>query len=404
MKRLATIGAVGVVLAGGAVLGLAEGEAAPLVSCTFFRVHSTDVSGFSVLSRVNLATSAAQQIATLRYRVNAIAYSEDTNSLWGLSTRSTEGTFGDGAHVVSIGTEGDVIDHGPVRRVNELNFPSDRFTSATAGTIVGSELVVRVDSAIYRIDLDPGSNTYLGVVDAVMTSPRGLIVGVDDFDVRGGVAYGVASDYSGSRVVRVDLRNGQVVQVATTGLPGGASFGVAVLAPDGALYAAANRIAGRSPLFRIDLGTGAATEVGAWPAVSSADATACLPGVEPATTPQPTPPAPAPGAGPVPAPVPPPPARAPVVPVSPPVISPTPIPVVPPPAPQPTTAVPPVPPPPEVTTKRPYRPQPTTPTEDPRTASRARSSTEEKRRWGLTAIVLIVGAGAAAAGSRRRRR
>ncbi|SES37035.1 DUF6923 family protein [Actinokineospora terrae] len=404
MKRLATVGAVGVVLAGGAVLGLAEGEAAP-VSCTFFRVHSTDVTGFSVLSRVNLANTAAQQIATLRYRVNAIAYSEDTNSLWGLSTRSTEGTFGDGAHVVSIGTEGDVIDHGPVRRVNELNFPNDRFTSATAGTIVGSELVVRVDSAIYRIDLDPGSNTYLGVVDAVMTSPRGLIVGVDDFDVRGGVAYGVASDYSGSRVVRVDLRNGQVVQVATTGLPGGASFGVAVLAPDGALYAAANRIAGRSPLFRIDLGTGAATEVGSWPAVSSSDATACLPGVAPATTPQPTPPAPAPGPAPGPAPVPaPPPARAPVVPVSPPVISPTPIPVVPPPPLQPTTAVPPVPPPPELTTKRSYRPQPTTPTEDPRAAGRARSSTEEKRRWGLTAIVLIVGAGAAAAGSRRRRR
>ncbi|GAA3053510.1 DUF6923 family protein [Actinokineospora globicatena] len=403
MKRLATVGAVGVVLAGSAVLGLAEGEAAPAVSCTFFRVHSADVWGFSVLSRVNLANTAAQRIATLDYRVNAIAYSEDTNSLWGLSTRSTSGVFGDGAHVVSIGTDGDVIDHGPVRRVNELAFPNDWFTTATAGTIVGNELVVRVDAAIYRIDLDPASNTYLGVVDAVMTHPGGQVSNVDDFDVRNGVAYGVAADYSRSRVVRIDLRTGQVTRVETTGLPGSASYGVALLAPDGALYAAANRIGDRSPVYRIDLGTGVATEVGSWPPVASADATACLPGVEPATTPQPTPQTPPPA----PAPPRPPQRPAPVaIPPSPPVISPTPIPVVPPPPVVPTTAAPPpaAPPVTAASTKRPYRPQPTTPTEEPRTTRRASNPTEEKRQWGLTVMVLVVGAGAAAAAGRRRRR
>ncbi|MBM7772291.1 hypothetical protein JOD54_002495 [Actinokineospora baliensis] len=398
-RALATASAVGVVLAGGAVLGLAEGEAAPAVACTFFRVHSPDM-GMSVLSRVSLGDFTMQRIATLRYRVNAIAYSADTNSLWGLSTRSTEGVFGDGAHVVSIGTEGDVIDHGPVRRVNELHFPNDNFTSVTAGTIVGTTLLVRDGSAIYRIDLDPANRTYLGVVDAVMTHPRGQVDDVDDFDVRSGNAYGVAPGFDHSHVVQINITTGQVVQVDAPTLPASASFGVAVLAPDGALYAAANQAGNRSPLFRIDLTTGAAQEITAWPAVVSADATSCLPGVEPATTPQ-TPPTTQPRPQP-PAPVPQRPAPAPVVtPATSPVISTTPVPVVPPP---PTTAAPtPAPAPaPAATAKRPYRQQPTT--EAPQVSARARSSTEEKRRWGLTAIVLIVGAGAAAAAGHRRRR
>ncbi|GAA2993498.1 hypothetical protein GCM10010483_42440 [Actinokineospora diospyrosa] len=381
---------------------MAEGEAAPATTCTFFRVHSPDL-GMSVLSRVNLADFTMQRIATLRYRVNAIAYSEDTNSLWGLSTRSTEGVFGDGAHVVSIGTDGDVIDHGPVRRVNELHFPIDRFTGATAGTIVGTTLVIRDEAAIYRIDLNPANQTYLGVVDAVMTYPGGQVSNVDDFDVRAGIAYGVAPDYHRSHVVRINITTGQVTRVDTPTLPGAASYGVAVLAPDGALYAAANSLGNRSPLFRIDLTTGASQEITAWPAVLSADATACLPGVEPATTPQTTPPAPQPQPQPpAPGPAPQRPAPAPIVtPATSPVISPTPIPIVPPP---PTTAAPtPAPAPaPAESVRRPYRPQPTT--EAPRVSARARSSTEEKRRWGLTTIVLLVGAGAAAAAGRRRRR
>ncbi|WP_051385402.1 DUF6923 family protein [Actinokineospora inagensis] len=403
MKRLAAAGAVGVVIAGCAVLGMADGEAAPADTCVFFRVSAAG-QGFSTLSRVSLPDATTAHIADLRYRVNAIAYAVDTNSLWGLSTRSTDGYFGDGAHVVAIGSDGDIIDHGPVRRGPDLPYPVDHFSGSTAGTIVGDTLLVRDDSDLYRISLDAGSPNYLSVVDVLSTYPDGQIVGVDDLDVHGNAAYGVYADSWASRVVRIDLSTGEVTRVDAPVLPGTSSYGFSVLSQDGStLYAAANRIGDRSRLYRVGLSrNGTVDEIGTWPATSTSDATSCLPGVEPATTPQQTPEQP-------PVPPAPTPTRAPAIRTTTPVtISPTPIPVVPPPPPEPvpTTAVPSPPaqvpiPTPAAPSSRRYRPLPTTAAAG--VAPRSHAKTQEKRRWSLTMLIIIVGAGAAGAATRRRR-
>ncbi|PPK68877.1 hypothetical protein V5P93_001249 [Actinokineospora auranticolor] len=410
MNRRATLAgtaALAVVLAGGAVLtGVTGGESRAAQpggpDCVFYRVHSTDY-GLSVLSSVDLADNTITRVGTLGYRVNALGYSARRNTLWGLASRNADGVFADGAHVVAIGGDGSVADLGPVRRLNPGQVP-DLLRGATAGAVVGDRLVVRDGVALFQIDIDPDSSTYLSLVGVRTLSPAPLANAVDDFDVRDGEAYGVSNaDPTVGQVVRIDLDSGQVSRVDAPGLPGGTSYGMVVLGTDGALYAASNRQLEQSVLYRVGLAPGApVTTLTAWPAVSSSDATSCLPGMAPATTPPPTPP---------PSPQPPAPApttRAPAISTTRPPISPTPIPIVPPPPPTPdaqlaTTAAPQAPPPiPPAPSARRFRAVATT--TPPHATRRARTATQEKRRWGVTVLVLVLGGAAAAGASRARRR
>ncbi|WP_026316531.1 DUF6923 family protein [Actinokineospora enzanensis] len=399
---LAAAGVACVVGAAGVVLRGAEGEAAQPrgTDCVFYRVHSPD-SGLSVLSKVDLADDTVTRVATLGYRVNAIGYSVPLNTLWGLATRDAHGSFTNGAHVVAISGNGSVVDYGQVHSNNDLVFPHDRFMSVTAGTMVGNTLVIREAATLYRIDLNPSSPDYMALVGSTPMWPGGLASDVDDFDVRAGdgLAYGVsAADHEHARVVRIDLTSGQVSRVDAPALPGSSSYGMVVMGPDDALYAGANRVEGAARLYRVGLDPNAHVDpIATWAAVSSADATSCLPGIAPATTAPPSPPQQQP--------VPPPAARTTTPPpprVTSTVISPTPIPVVPPPPPAVPPAVPPpVPAPPVPAARATFRKPP--PTVAAPHVNSAHHSTQEKRRWGVTMLVIIIGAGAAAAAGRRRR-
>ncbi|GLZ42930.1 hypothetical protein [Actinokineospora sp. NBRC 105648] len=417
---LAGVSAACVALAGGALLSGGEGQAAPIraADCVFYRVHSTD-RGLSTLSRVQAADGTVVRIGGLGHRVNAVGYSVRSNTIWGLSTRSTGGSFDNGAHVVSIAGNGAVVDYGQVHRINGLPFPAGRLAEATAGTVVGDLLVVRDRRALFSIDVNPASNTFLGLVAVTPLWPSDAVRDVDDFDFRATDRrfYGVTTDDRRSAaVLRIDPDTGRVSTVDGVRLPGAGAYGAVVVGPDNSLYATVNDSHDRSRLFRVGLAGGQVDEVAAWAAVSSSDATGCLPSAAPPVIPpSPSPTSPAPQ-------LPEPPNEPPPV-AAPPAPLPVPVPV---PAPRTTVAttspaaeVPVLPPP--VVVPEPVRTQPAlSPTPIPvvpparatnrqsptttvvATSDRTHRKTEKKRRWGLTVLILVIGAGAAAASSRRR--
>lgn len=383
-----SVGAVGVLAASG------PGAAAPApAGCVFLRVHSIGDLGLSVLTKVRLADGALDRVGVLGYRIDALGHAPGSPLSYGLASRGLTGPFSDGAHVITIDAKGAVRDLGPVRGPG---LPEDRLTGATAGAIHRGELVVRDGRHLYAIDLDPRSPRYLGLARTTELRPYELARTVDDFDAHGGMLYGVSAHvaYYG-RVVRIDPATGRVTYVLGPKLPGGRPYGAALIGPDGALYAAANRIAGRSRLYRVDLHGPDATvrPIAAWPAVDSADATGC---VASAPTPLPTPP--------------------PLTVTAPPTtatnVRPSTTPVVPPPIPPPPPAVPPTtpipPPPPQVAAPPPVAPPAKRPkyrqaeaAAPPGMDSRAKS-TEKKRRWGLAVLVMVLGAGAGAGRVRHR--
>jgi hypothetical protein len=382
------MGATGVLLASGGA-----GSAAPVVQvCVFLRVHNIGDIGLSVLTRVRLSDGGVERVGTLGYRIDAIGNAQDGLS-YGLASRGLAGQFADGAHVIRVDLAGAVSDLGPVRAGSVL-------VGATAGAIVGDHLVVRAGGNLHAIDVNPRSATYLRLVRTTALRPADLASTVDDFDLRpsDGMLYGVTY----GRVVRIDPRSGDVSIVSSPKLPDSRAYGAALIGPDGALYAAGDRSDGRSRLYRIGLNVGAAVEsIAAWVAVDSSDATGCVstphppPQVSPPpavarpsiTTRQPTSPtSPATPAGsPIRTPVS---AKrlvssAPPFPDEPPVVVP---PVMTPPAVAPAVA------------RAKFRSHPT-----PQAARDADNRTQEKRRWGIAVIVLVMGSGAAASAHGRRR-
>lgn len=262
------VGAAGVVVAGGP-----GAVAHPPPGCAFWRVHSLGDLGLSVLSKARLTDGAMERVGILGYRIDALGHAPGSPLSYGLASRGLTGPFADGAHVITIDAKGAVRDLGPVRGPG---LPTDRLTGATAGAIHRGDLVVRDGPVLYAIDLDPRSPSYLGLARTTELRPYELARTVDDFDVRDGMLYGVSSHatYYG-KVVQIDPLTGRVSYAHGPKLPAGRRYGAALIGPDGALYAAANRITGRSRFYRVDI-HGASRPIAVWPGVDSADATSCV--------------------------------------------------------------------------------------------------------------------------------
>jgi hypothetical protein len=190
-------------------------------------------------------------------------------------------------------------------------------------------------------------------------------------------------------VVTINPSSGKTDVVANLQLPGGESAGSVVLGADRALYVTSNREGNRSVVYRVARDSGVVTEVSSGPWLATSDVAGCL------STSAPPPVVPEPPPLPPDSPQPPP-----VVPVVPPRANPPAAqPIVPTPtsqAPTPTVEPSPTPAPatPKTPKKRPKDVFAETVERDHRT--------DVKRRWGLTALILIFGASAAANSLRRR--
>lgn len=261
------VGAAGVVVTGG------SGAAAhPPPGCVFWRVHSLGDLGLSVLTKVHLTDGAMDRVGVLGYRIDALGHAPGSPLSYGLASRGLTGPFADGAHVITIDAKGAVRDLGPVRGPG---LPADRLVGATAGAVHRGDLVVRDGPVLYAIDLDPRSPSYLGLARTTELRPYELARTVDDFDARDGMLYGVSSHatYYG-KVVQIDPLTGRVSYAHGPKLPAGRPYGAALIGPDGALYAAADRITGRSRFYRVD--AHGVRPIAVWPGVDSADATGCV--------------------------------------------------------------------------------------------------------------------------------
>ena len=403
-SRLAAAGlaAAGLVGGGVVVLGSGSGTAAPVPhpTCPVLRATAHGDHGLSTVYRVDLGTGAMTRLRLLDRRVDALGYHRGQRLVYGLS----------GGRLVSLSLSGELSDRAAVRGHEGLR-------EASAGAVIGDSLVVRDGRHLRSVSINPADPRFGSVVRSVRLWPAELARTVDDFDVNGGLLYGVTTHvpYYG-KVVRIDPTTGHVSHVDGPKLPGGRSYGSAAFGPDGALFAASNRTADhdwfqhdkplRSLLVRVALTpTAVPQEIAAWPVATHSDMTGCLasPPIPP-TSPTTTPPPPSPPTT--------------TQPTSPPTTTttttPPPAPVAPPPVippaaqPPPPAPVPPEPAPPVVVPPRVQPPPPAPMVKQSKRVSGAAtpaiSPTEKKRRWGITTLVLIMGAGAAAGAAHRNRR
>lgn len=345
-----------------AVVSSGPAAAAPAV-CVALQVQGAG-AGLSALVRVDLPGGRVTPVADLGFRVNAIGYAAGQDVVYGLASHGRSGALSGAGHVVTIGRDGTVTDRGPLRSPER----------ATAGAVAGNRWYLRSGSVLSVVDIDPASRTYLTVVSKVSLRSPGLAQTVDDFDLGpDGLLHGVAAQ---GRLVTINPVDGDVREVETASLGGGRSYGAAVTGPDGMLYVLGEHVRGQSVWFRISLRTPAAVEsVVNLSSPDHTDAAGCLrPGAVP--TPPPAVVAPRPQS---------PPARPAVNPAT------TPVPA------QPPTSVPATPPSAAPPSRRPYKTATTVPRADNRLAR-----TEEKRRWGLAVLVLVLAGGAGAVRRTRR--
>lgn len=370
-SRAGLVGALALLAA--VVAPAAEAETA----CEALQVRTRGST--SVLHRVVLPDFTDTRVGALPYRVNALGYSTAQGFAYGIASG-----FSDGGHVVVLRPRDPPVDLGPViagradTRWNPLDHP-------TAGAIEGDRWYVLEDDHLRAVDVDPASPTFRHVLSSVELDEHHGPFGVDDFDVGpDGLLYGVAQTYAGiPAVVRVDHRTGAVDPVVW--LPGllPDRYGSVVIGRDRALYVTANHSGGT---YRIGSG-GALVKLADVPHMSSSDAAGCLRGPPP--TPQPPPPT--------------------TTPPQPTTTRPTP------PSPAPSTTAPPATsaptrPAPTVTPTPTRGPVPTEPVEQPSEPSETASSasvtedpdadelghtTQEKRRWAVAALVLLIGGSAA---------
>ncbi|GHG10238.1 MULTISPECIES: DUF6923 family protein [Amycolatopsis] len=395
--------------------------ARPPGGCTILQAENERTGAPTTLRRLSLPGGVTQRVSQAGYWINAMGYSAAQGVVYGVADGTRAGRY-HGAHAVRIDAAGVVTDLGVIGRAGTPHPVWSPVTGATAGAIDGDRWYVRQGSDLYTVDIDPGDADYLRVVHRTALRPVSLAVGVDDFavDPADGLLYGVsATSHGGSSVVTIDPASGKVAVVPGLRFPEGGAYGSVVLA-SGVLYATANHYGQRSVTFRLPRdGSGPATEVATGPPLVSGDAAGCIaeaptpPPPPPPTTPpeqsspppstppeQSSPPPSTPSRtevppatqAPEPSPLPPPPVEQPVVVPPAPVPAPTPAPVV---TPTPSTPAPP-PPPPTTPRARPEKPA------EPVVRDTGRR-TEEKRRWGLTALLLVLGGGAAVAHVRRHR-
>ncbi|UOX85797.1 hypothetical protein MUY14_28955 [Amycolatopsis sp. FBCC-B4732] len=383
--------------------------------CTILQAENERSGAPTTLRLLDLPGGATKRLTQAGYWINAMGYSAAQGFVYGVADGTRGGRYAHGAHAVRIDGQGTVTDLGVIGRAGATRPLWSLVTGATAGAVAGNRWYVRQDSDLYTVDISPATQDYLRVVHRTPLRPVSLAVSVDDFayDPVDGLLYGVSTtSRGGGAVVTLDPATGKVVPVPGLRFPDGGAYGSVVLGP-GAIYATANRDGHRSVTYRLPRdGSGPAVEVATGPVLVSGDAAGCLtetppppppttsspePPPPPTTTPAPpqtTTPAPTPTPT-TPAPEPPPPPRPPPVeqPAAPvPVPAPTPAPVV-----RPREVTPaPAPPPTSAPRARPTeKPQPV--------ADDTAHRTRQQRRWGLTALILVLGGGAAAAHGRRHR-
>jgi hypothetical protein len=386
--------------------------------CTILQAENEHPGAPTTLRLLSLPGGVTKRVTRAGYWINAMGYSAGQDVVYGVADGTRAGRY-HGAHAVRIDSAGAVTDLGVIGRAGAHHPVWSPVTGATAGAIDRDRWYVRQGSDLYTVDIEPSSADYLRVVHRTALRPVSLAVGVDDFafDPADGLLYGVSATSRGdSSVVTVDPASGKVAVVPGLRFPDGGAYGSVVLAPD-TVYATANHDGQqRSVTYRLPRdGSGPAVEVATGPPLVSGDAAGCYaeaapPPPPPQTTPTPTP-TPTPPSSPVPSEPPTPPTpQSPEPPEPPPPPRPPPVeqPVVAPPVPSPAPVV--APPPPVPT------PEPATPVPPPPTSHRALPEkkaepvakdtgrrTEEKRRWGLTALLLVLGGGAAVGHVRRHR-
>ncbi|QKV75725.1 hypothetical protein [Amycolatopsis sp. Hca4] len=386
--------------------------------CTVLQAENERDGAPTTLRLLSLPGGVTKRISQAGYWINAMGYSAAQNVVYGVADGTRAGRYGHGAHAVRIDAAGVVTDLGVIGRAGARRPVWSLVTGATAGAIDGNRWYVRQNSDLYTVDIDPAGQDYLRVVHRTALRPVSLAVGVDDFafDPADGLLYGVSVTSRGDNsVVTLDPSSGQVAVVPGLRFPEGGAYGSVVLAP-GTIYATANHDGPRSVTYRLLRdGSSPAAEVATGPPLVSGDAAGCLaetpPPPPPPTTSSPPPTTPPGQESPTPSPTPPPSTEPPVTPAPepPPPAQPPPVerPVVVPPTPEPAP-----PPPPRVQTPTPAALPPPPPPSTPRARPTDKAEpvvrdtgerTEEKRRWGLTALILVLGGGAAAAHGRRHR-
>ncbi|WP_406691432.1 hypothetical protein REH65_04685 [Saccharopolyspora sp. ID03-671] len=353
-------------------------EAAP--ACEALQVRTSGAT--SVLHRVRLPGFTDVRVGELPYRINALGYSRSQGWAYGIA----EG-FADGGHVVALRPSDPPLDLGPVV-AGRGDTPWNPIGHPEAGAIRGDRWCVLDEDYLYTVDIDPDSPTFRHVLSSRALERRHGPFSVDDVDVGpDGLLRGVAQTYTGiPAVVRLDQSTGVVEPVRWLPELPPDSYGSAVIGQDDALYVTGNRSGG---VYRI--GEGETVKLAELPGMSSSDAAGCLrrpppPPPPPAPPPPPTPPSPAPA--------PPTSSEAPQLPSPPPVAPPSPEPAEPRPTPAPSAA----PPPPEDRPEDPpsETPESATPTPSEETDSEESGhTTQEKRRWALAGLVLLIGGSAA---------
>jgi hypothetical protein len=359
-------------------------------TCFVVQAQSTRTDRPSTLSRVALPSGATTSLGTPGFWLNAMGYSAAQNLVYAVADGSGDDAFPAGAHVVAIDRDGNTTDLGPVRRAGANRVPWSVVTGATAGTIHGNTWYIRRNSTLYTVDITPG-NSFLTVLKLTPLRLVSLATGVDDFDYdpADGLLYGVSTSSRGSgSVVTINPSSGKVDVVPNLQLPDGESAGSVVIGADRALYVTSNREGNRSVTYRVERDSGAVTEVSEGPWLATSDVAGCLStSAPPPVVPEPPP---------LPPDAPKPPAVVPAVP----------------PRADPPVARPVVPPSPSLTPT--VEPSPTPDKPNPPKTSKKRPNdvfaetverdhhTDLKRRWGLTALILIFGASAAAHSLRRR--
>ncbi|OXM64516.1 DUF6923 family protein [Amycolatopsis vastitatis] len=387
-------------------------------SCTVLQAETERDHAPTTLRLLSLPSGATQRVTEAGYWINAMGYSAEQDVVYGVADGTGRGRYDHGAHAVRIDSAGTVTDLGVLGRAGARHPMWSLVTGATAGTIDGNRWYVRQDSDLYTVDIDPASADYLRVVHRTALRPVTLAAGVDDFayDPADGLLYGVSTTTrGGGTVVTLDPATGKVEPVPGERFPEGGAYGSVALGP-GAIYATANRDGHRSVTYRLPRdGSGPAVEIATGPPLASSDAAGDCPTEPPppppSSPPPPEPPSSAPSATPTPTPTPPP---------SP--TTPEPSPSSrqePPPPPRPPPVERPVVLPPTTSTPAPAPPPSATPSPTPSAPATSRHArpapkpqpvaedtgrrTQEQRRWGLTALILVLGGGAAAAHVRRHR-
>ncbi|WP_410573962.1 DUF6923 family protein [Amycolatopsis sp. cmx-4-61] len=391
-------------------------------TCTILQAENVREGAPTTLRLLALPAGTTRRVTQAGYWINAMGYSAAQDVVYGVADGTRAGRYGHGAHAVRIDAAGVVTDLGVIGRAGAHHPVWSLVTGATAGAIDGGRWYVRQGSDLYTVDIDPAGQDYLRVVHRTPLRPVSLAVGVDDFavDPADGLLYGVSTTSRGdSSVVAIDPVSGRVAVVPGLRFPAGGAYGAVVLAP-GTIYATANQAGRRSVTYRLPRdGSGPAVEVASGPPLVSSDAAGCLAEAAPPSTTQPPPsttqsPQPPPSTTPPSSPTrqppvtqppapsaePPPPSQGPPVeqPVAvppAPVAAPPPAPVVTP-TPSASAPPPPTPPPPSSPHVRPTQ-------KAQFVASDSGKRTAEKRRWGLTALILVLGGGAAVGHGRRHR-